>query len=112
MDKETLHKLGKECMDLISKKISHRLNPEEFYIEILNLHKEFPISGHNQPLTPFQIDHYLEMDEIQISDKGIKYFDHIQPLNFQEAAEMYIRHSQKKPRLPGWLQIKERKLIK
>jgi hypothetical protein len=52
------------------------------------------------------------MDEIKVSDDGIKYLDHIQPFNCQEASEMYIRQSQKIPHLPNWLKLRERKLIK
>jgi hypothetical protein len=110
MDKQTLRKLEIDCLGLIISKVQHRLSPDEFYIKLMELHKKYPMEGHDPPLTVFQLSHYLDLEvqskgEIMVDGKPVKWVEHIQPYNFQEASEMYIRnyHHRKDITLPPWL---------
>jgi len=97
MDDATIKKLENDCIKLIISKRENKLTPDEFYIKLMELHKKYPMEGHDPPLTVFQLTRYLELDQVFEMDRGpklepLKYLSHIQPLNFQEAAEMYIRN--------------------
>ena len=108
MDDATIKKLENDCIKLIISKRENKLTPDEFYIKLMELHKKYPMEGHNPPLTVFQQTRYLELEtpseervNVLIKEekkkednvyKSYPWSDCIQPLNFQEAAEMYIRN--------------------
>jgi len=97
MDKATLIKLENDCIKLIISKKENKLTPDEFYIKLMELHKKYPMEGHNPPLTVFQLTRYLDLEtpsegEIRVDGKPVKWVEHIQPMNFKESAEMYIRN--------------------
>ena len=95
--------LGKACLSLIERKmISKDISPEEYYAGILELDKKYPMAGHNPALTPYQIKHFYQLrSEVELvfnwekdgapGQTKIKYEDTLQPFNFRESAEMYIR---------------------
>ncbi len=95
-------RLGQDCIDLIGRKLSKKTSNEEFYIGLLELDKKYPMEDHNPPLTPFQVKNYLKIKmAVKDPDSAVIYENHLQPLNFQESAEMFIRQWDKpKERLP------------
>jgi hypothetical protein len=103
MDKETKDRMVKECFELVRQKLSKKLSPEEYYASLIELHRKYPMNGHNPPLTPFQLKNYRSL-QLVLKDPatGLQYLEHLYPFNFQEAAEMFIRHEQKmkEERLP------------
>jgi len=70
-----------DCVEVIKKKIAKEMSREEYYLVLMELHKKYPMPGHDPALTPFQLKNYKK--------KGI------QPKNFQESAEMFVRHQKK-----------------
>jgi hypothetical protein len=106
--------MGLDCIELILKKLDKKISKDEYYLALMELHKKYPMPGHFPPLTVFQIKNYRKVKHEErikqkVEDKkfggldmtfqdpkyDIVYEEHLQPLNFQEAAEMYIRHQQK-----------------
>ena len=94
MTEDEKRQMALDCMKLIQDKISHKMTKEEYYVALMELHKKYPMPGHDYPLTPFQHSHYYDLKEKNISEKGVEYGDHLYPLNFEEAAQMYIRHAE------------------
>jgi hypothetical protein len=94
--------MGFECIEVIKKKLSQEMSHEEFYVSLVELHKKYPMPGHNPSLTKFQLRNYREIQmTVKDRDTGVVYRDHLQPFNFQEAAEMFIRaHQEITERLP------------
>lgn len=79
-----------DCIGLITKKRDHKVTCEEYYAELMLLHKKYPIPGNNPRLTDHQ---YLYRRQIMIKEiHGFKYLDDRHPMNFEEAARMYIAH--------------------
>lgn len=82
--------MGLNCIDLITKKRQGEITREQFYAALIELHNKYPMSGHNPPLTTFQITNYRSLKmKIEDPNYDVIYEDHLQPLNFLEAAEMY-----------------------
>jgi len=98
--------IGRDSMILIGKILSKRLTKDEIYIAIMELDEKYPIPGHNPPLTKFQYQSYRRIQERKISDNGIEYLTHLQPMNFKEAAEMYAQY------VPSELKTKITKRVK
>ena len=95
MNPMQLRIMGTDCISLIKRKMSKEMTREQFYLELMELHKKYPMEGHNPSLTPFQLSHYRIIQQVCTTDKGVKCLDHLQPFNFQEAGEMFIRHWQR-----------------
>ncbi len=95
-------RLGQDCINLIKRKLSKKTSNEEFYIGLMEFDRKYPMQAHEPPLTPFQLRNYREIKmTVKDPDKDVVYEDHLQPLNFQESAEMFIRQWDKpKERLP------------
>jgi len=77
MDNVTAKKMGFECIALIGVMLSRQLTQDQIYIAIMDLHNKYPMLGHDPPLNKYQYQHFRTM--------------HLQPQNFKEAAEMYVR---------------------
>ena len=45
MNPETLKQMGRDCMAVITKKIKQEMTSEEYYIELMELHKKYPMNG-------------------------------------------------------------------
>ena len=89
MESVDLKRMGKECIALITKKLSHQISPDEFYAALLDLHEKYPMPGHNPPLNRTAYRNYREIwhqNEFGEWNKGL------QPKNFKETAEMYAHH--------------------
>jgi len=94
MNKEQRRQMEKDCMELIIRKMSGELDSKQYCDALIAFHEKYPMPGHNPPLTTFQLKNYKRLNEIHTDrDTGIKYWDHIQPWNFDEAAQMYYWHS-------------------
>jgi len=96
--------IGLDCIEVLKKKLNFKITREEFYISLLELHKKYPKEGHDPPLTAFQIRNYKKLKvserigqapKFKDQDLETVYENHLQPFNFQEAAEMFIRHQKK-----------------
>ena len=98
--------MGKECIELISRKLSRDMTPEEFYSATLTLDRKYPSSGHWPPLSKDQMADYKDIIDEKTRNP-------IVPYNFKEAAEMYIRHRERvmaeNPAPESW---KSRKVFK
>jgi len=111
--------LALDCMELIQKKLTPGvMSREEYYLALMELHKKYPMPGHNPPLTKYQLSHYMELKEVCTQeipwrkDNGergvtrIEYEDHLQPFNFQEGSEMFIQNwerlDKEKPTSSTW----------
>jgi len=89
-----LKQMGRDCMALIIKKMSADIDPKQYCDGLLQLHQKYPINGHEPPLTTFQLKNYKILIEVYVDpDTDVKYIDHLQPWNFDEAAQMYYWHS-------------------
>lgn len=107
MDDIKKRELEKDCIKLIQEKISKRMLKEEFYSALINLHQKYPFPEHNPQYTLFQLKNYFIIQEksrdydlffIDKETKEVNYIEfstHLQPCNFKEVAEMYIRHLEK-----------------
>ena len=105
--------MGLDCIELINKKLEKQISSEQYYLGLLELHQKYPMPGHFPPLTVFQIRNYRKIKQKEIINQVVKdkfgdlditfqdpkfdivYENHIYPFNFQESAEMYIRHQEK-----------------
>ncbi len=67
--------LGKECLEIMRRLFLGELNPKQYCDGLIALHIKYPLGGHNPPLNTFQLKNYRKLL--------------IQPLNFNEAAQMY-----------------------
>lgn len=85
-----LKEMGLEAAKLIQRKMSKEMTPEQYYVELVELGRKYPIHGHNHPLTKEDFLDRRSRVIVQLNDK-ISYLEDLQPMNFQEAAEMYIR---------------------
>jgi len=89
-----LKQMGKDCMQLINKKMAGQIDSKQFCDAIIELGQKYPIPGHNPPLSTYQLKHYgLLMQRHEDPDTRVEYWDHLQPWNFDEAAQMYYWHS-------------------
>lgn len=84
-------KLSDDCMALITAKLPpHEMNREQYYQALIELHNKYPMPGHNPPLTSYQIKNWKTLKErVRDPNYDIEYEDHLFPMNFLEAAEMY-----------------------
>ena len=92
MESVEAKKMGFECLVLIRKMLSRQLTQDEIYLKFMDLNNKYPMEGHNPPLTKYQIVNFREVTVTKVSDSGVKYKEHLYPMNFSEAGEMYIRH--------------------
>ena len=67
--------IGRKCMALIKRKMNKEMSPDEYYLSLLDLQKQYPREGHYPPLSMQVYENYKQ--------KGII------PFSFKEAAEMY-----------------------
>ena len=95
MEAIEVKKMGFECLAILSKMLSKQLTQDETYLKLMELHRKYPIPGHDPPLNKYQFSHFKSITVKDVSDRGVAYEDHLHPMNFGEAAEMYIRHRQK-----------------
>ena len=93
MREEELKRMGMECIQVIKKKVSREISPEEYYSELMQLHIKYPLPGQQPDFSTFQIKNYKKVFVALIHPKNPKltYSDHLRPMNFKETAEMYIR---------------------
>lgn len=85
--------MGRDCIKLITQVLKKQINLEQYYIELYELHRKYPMSGHHPPLTKYQMENYIGH---QVCDyNGLKYIGDIQPLSFKESAEMLMLHNQR-----------------
>jgi len=88
------NQIGLECIDIIQKKMARKISSKQYSDALIKLHQKYPIEGHNPPLTTFQLKNYRTIIQVVTDpDKGFKYWDHLQPYNFEEAAQMYYFYS-------------------
>ena len=95
-----LKEMGLECIRVMSKKLKKDIPPEDYYNALMELHNKYSMKGHDPILTKFQ---YLNRNSIVITNFEFEvkkpvpkvivfqWKDDIHPLNFKEAAEMYMR---------------------
>ena len=95
MENIEVKKMGFECLALLSKMLSKHLTNEQTYLNLMELHDKYPMPGHDPQLNKFQYKHHRIVKVKEISEKGVHCWGFLQPSNFKEAAEMYIRHRQK-----------------
>ena len=107
MDDIKKREMEKDCIKLIQEKISKKMLKEEFYSALITLQQKYPLPEHTPPYTPFQLKNYYTIQEkpvnhdlffINKETKEVNYIEflsHLQPCNFKEAGEMFIRHSNK-----------------
>jgi hypothetical protein len=88
------NKIGLECIEIIHKKLSRQIDSKQYSDALIKLHQKYPMEGHNPPLTTFQLKNYRTIMQV-VTDpyKGFTYWDHLQPYNFEEAAQMYYFYS-------------------
>lgn len=79
--------MGLDCMKIIIKKLSREMSREEYYLALMNLDKKYPTDPHWPPLSKNQYAEYGNIKE--------KNNETLQPFNFKEAAEMYVRHNER-----------------
>ncbi len=93
MREEELKRMGMDCIRVITKKVSREISPEEYYSEIMQLHQRYPLPGHDPEFSPFQVKHYKKISVALVhpTNPKLTYSDYLRPMNFREAAEMYIR---------------------
>ncbi len=93
MNEAESRQMGKDCIKVIIKKMSNQITPEEYYSELMELHRKYPMFGHSPEFSPFHFKNYKEIEILEVHPKNpkLKYKDHLRPYNFREAAEMYIR---------------------
>jgi hypothetical protein len=101
--------LGKECLEIMKRLFLGELNQSQYCDALLALHIKYPMNGHNPPLTEYQLKNYRKIPKItqHPDNKNIKYLDHLQPLNFDEAAQMYYwqtkdKQDRLKPEKKSW----------
>jgi len=80
--------LGRDCIKLIQRKLAGVISKEEFYSELINLHKKYPMSGYEPPLAKTRMDNYQERNVIE-NYENVHYWDKTYPKNFWESAQMY-----------------------
>ena len=95
MENIEVKEMGFECLSFLSKLLSKQLTHEETYLNLMKLHDKYPISGHDPPLNKFQYKHHRIVKVKEISERGVHCWGCLQPSNFREAAEMYIRRREK-----------------
>jgi hypothetical protein len=102
MNEEERKQIGLDCIEIITKKISNQITPEQFSDALMGLHQKYPMPGHHPPLTIFQLKNYRSIMQVYADpDTGVKYWDHLQPWNFEEAAQMFYFHWQKSKGVDG-----------
>jgi len=89
-----LKEMGLECAKLIQKKMAKEMSSEEYYVALCEMGRKYPMHGHNHPLSKEDFIDRRKKVIVQMNDK-ISYLEDIQPMNFNEAAEMYIRQKEK-----------------
>ena len=98
--------IKRDCLDLILKKLNRELTKDQYYLALYDLDKKYPMKGHWPPLSRETMRNYRELDSLKVlktftlkDDHGIEYKaeirESIRPLNFKEAADFYMHHSQK-----------------
>jgi hypothetical protein len=106
MEKQRAREIGLECVGIITKMLEKAMSREEYYIALIELHRKYLMPGHEPPLTPFQLKNYRMKMRVQDPDTKIVYEDCLSPFNFQESAEMFMRHQQRLdkefPSLKAW----------
>lgn len=73
--------MGLDCIKLIQDKMAHKMTPEEYYSALIKLDRKYPIPRRNQPLPKETLSNYRNLE--------------IQPINFFESAEIYMRHKER-----------------
>ena len=84
--------ISKDCFNIMKRLFNGELSQKQYYEGLMALHTKYPMSGHNPPLTDYQIKNYRNIPII-IKDNKIRYLDHLQPFSFKEAAQMYYWHT-------------------
>ena len=82
--------LGRKCLALIEKKFKGDLTTDQFYLNLMELHAEFPFEGRTPALTKTMIMNRRGSVVIMNDDSvDVQYHMDLQPKNFAEAAQMY-----------------------
>ncbi len=71
--------MGLGCIALVTKKLAHKISPDEYYIALMELHDKYTMQGRNLTREAYR-NH---------KERGL------QPENFREAAEMYAHNRQR-----------------
>jgi len=78
---EKRKQIALDCIEVIKKKMAKQMSREEYYLALMELHQKHQMPGHDPALTSFQLKNYKK--------------NGIQPKNFQESAEMFVRHQKR-----------------
>ncbi len=99
---QRLDQMGKDCIELIKKKLERKLSKDEYYLALLELDKKYPMPGHNPPLTYY---HYRHPERFKVigEHEHCKFIHKIMPLNFKEAAEFYAQKNKEDPPQVSWV---------
>ncbi len=98
----SVNQMGKDCLQLIQKKLSGKIGKDEYYLELLELDKKYPLPGRNPPLTSSHFKH-PERFRVYVEHNGTKFADKIRPSTFKEAAEFYAQNGREDPVQISWV---------
>ena len=92
--------MGRECIRVMNRK--KEMSRDEYYLELLELHKKYPLPGHKPALTAY---HYRNPERFTVIQEynGVKYKEKVRPLNFKEAAEFYAQRGLLDPHQTSWI---------
>ena len=93
MDGKFNRDMGKDCIDLIKRVMSHTLTPDQYYLELLELDRRHPLPSKREYSREDYRNYKKRM--VVMQEGETKYQLHIQPDNHKQAAEMYRQNKQR-----------------